>query len=286
MAYTQGVTTIANLSAILINALTTAGWTNVSGAYYRSPASASIQVQLVSATTSAFTFSTETVLGVSRTFYLPFGTNSSTTARVEYQTFIGTDYAVFVVRAPLPGTLNTSNTNIMQATFGVTTLTPYYDNVTFNYFDHVVAFGHISTSTALSNTTLYMRNGNTAEGWIPGSLSTMRVAAGAGYTAGIPDNVMTTLGSTQTTFWPYLFSANPGIAAPNGGGIVGRLNNVFFAGDNYEDSSDVQKPVNIRSVIGGSTYRSVIAFRNVSTATPLGQAGVGNIGGPIIMVKE
>jgi hypothetical protein len=107
-------------------------------------------------------------------------------------------------------------------------------------------------------------------------------------------------GSAGIVYWPYI------ISSPSGGGIVGRLNNVFFSSDAYLLGGDTTITPDYAEVfIGGKRFvRHRAAYfpssANTIGYTPLGSVGpintpVGGVnsgtpepsyGGPFIVVKK
>jgi hypothetical protein len=291
MAVYTGSVTLSSLDSTISGHLMANGWTSPGGSVLQSPSSSSVAFGFSATTTAASTYALSSVGGNSRVLYVPFGVHTGLLAVVNYQVFVGADYAFIQVRGAWPGSPDSSNLTPVQSMFGITSVTPYSDLGAYTPARDVVAFGLLGTSTETASPYAYYRNGTgfVGDGWNVAYLNTLRPTTQAVSGYGTPDNMPLALGKTQTTFFPYVVTMAPGSAAPYGGGIVGTLNNIYHAGEIAPDASDVQTPVNLRTVIGGNTYRTVTPYRHTATsatiANPLGVGVVGQ-GGPVVLIKE
>jgi hypothetical protein len=297
--------------------LASSGWTTSDSTTYTSPnASPALQVTF-SSTSLATNGVIQIDVGVSGnkvTCYALSGNSTLTSSYVGLEWSISNTHFYINIIGP-----NKSTTGRVDATYGsvksftmLTTYTPYFtsNSTTSRQWAAISSFwsapGTPSISTLPAATAkIYYPNPSTGT-LETGELITMRSAVQDQSVVGDLINNKTAGGSE--IYWPYVISSDVI-------GVVGRLNNVFFGGDNYTLAGDSSAQLHNRSsvIIGGNRYaRQLPAFWPNSSSlqwyTPFGTCevttnkecgipgssdaiidittGTASVGGPNIVVKR
>lgn len=271
MAFTRDYVTVSNILATIRSRATAAGWTEPTTGTFVSPGQTTVRFTVGAVTSTQVVITTETVSTVTRTFALNPNSNS-TAGFVTLRCYFGSDYVHLNVSSPLPGE-SFYNAAQTRSSFTITTISPYSSGVAFDATRHVIAIGSTGVATQ-SDATAYVRNPDSG-GWEGCRLMTIKSAIQATTIADQP-----LYQPTVKTYWPYL-----AIGATRG--LIGAVQNVYFASESYQDSEDNWSAENVRTAIAGSTYRAEIPLRTDSNTSysPFGNVGVAQ-GGPYILVKE
>lgn len=219
-------------------------------------------------------------------FYLHIG--ASSLAGTWRFTFVSGPQHVFIcVDGPTP-----AGTGPASATFGshrgfffVTTIERLYDNDTNNALRVCSGGSHTSTNVITYEHRVFVRLGLDSVSNAPAELVTMRPMV-QDVTA-VGDLPPSRAAASNIMYWPIMVCEQIG-------GYRGRLNNIFFGGDNYVlgDDTNTQRYNGVSPTVDGKPCTSlepfwiVQAVSNSGQYSPLGMPGANGSGIPLTAAND
>jgi hypothetical protein len=276
--------------------LLAAGWTNTTGTTYeRTYAGKTMTVNLFSAAFATTAYHTVILNGISCILY----TGATTLVNAPFYVEISVSDDLFFVTIRGPKSVETGTEDLTRGSprsFAlVTSITPYLDADTVVDDQQCVVASHYSASRNTMSAKVYMKKGLNGVANVTGELATVRPAVQD--ISAVGDQLANNTVANNIMYSPY-------VVIEDGQGWRGRLNNVYFGGENYAlagDSGASYKALQVR--VDGLKYMTTCPYYlpNATPSntcySPLGNPtpdvtqssgdGVGQFdGGPVIIVKR